>query len=116
MTSIVDKYIIPKAQKRTTKYSEADREKVKSLHKNGMSIHSIAKEIPMSKRMVQFILYPERAELAKKNFAKRQKTGVYRYETSVQSSMVRKVRERKKQLLKNGYLIKKEKHANNNTN
>lgn len=99
MTTIVDKYLLPKDLKKTTKYTDEQREQVKQWHKEGKSIHSIAKDIPMSRRMVQFILFPERAVLAKKNFAKRQKDGRYRYETQKQSAMVKEVRTRKRTLL-----------------
>jgi hypothetical protein len=99
MTLVVDKYLIPKALKKTTKYTDEDRDKVKALHKQGISIHGISKQIPMSRRMVQFILYPERAELAKKNFAKRQKDGRYRYTTQKQSDMVKACRQRKKEII-----------------
>lgn len=92
----IDLYRIPKELKLTTKYTEDDRERVRNLYQDHVSINQIAREIPMSKRMVQFILFPERALIAKQNFAKRQKDGRYRYSTEQQSAMVRKVRERKK--------------------
>lgn len=63
----------------------------------------------MSRRMIQFILYPERLEHAKKLFKERQKDGRYRYSTEKQTALVRSVRERKKELLKDNQLIKKAK-------
>lgn len=107
MALYIDKLTIPKALKKTTKYTEVDRDNVRRLYKEGMSIHSIAKEIPMSKRMVQFILFPERAALAKKNFAKRQKDGRYRYPTPVQTKKVQATRNYKKTLLKKNLLLTK---------
>ncbi len=102
---IPDRYLIPKQLKKTTKYTDEQRERVKYLYKKGIGIRPIAKMIPMSRRMVQFILFPKRYELAKKNFAIRQKTGIYRYETKVQSKMVKEVRKRKRKMLNR--LIKK---------
>lgn len=105
MTTIPDKYLIPKQLKLTSKYNDEDKKKVKKLYAMNKSIHSIAKEIPMSRRMVQFILFPERMLLAKQNFALRQKDGRYRYPTNIQSAMVAKVRNRKKTII--NQLIKK---------
>lgn len=99
MTCIADKHLIPKQLKKTTKYTNKDRNNVHFLYSNGMSIHGISREIPMSRRMVQFILFPERAELAKKNFASRQKDGRYKYTTAEQTKKVRECRQRKMQIL-----------------
>lgn len=99
MTSLADRHLLPKMLKKTTKYTEEDRDRVRTFHKQGMSIHSIAKEIPMSRRMVQFIIYPERMALAKKLFAIRQKDGRYRYPTEVQTAKVRATRTRKRAML-----------------
>lgn len=105
MTCIPDRYLIPKQLKLTTKYTDDDRSYVYSLYETGMGIREISRTIPMSRRMVQFILFPERALLAKKNFAIRQKEGRYRYPTPLQSKMVRECRHRKQAILPT--LIKK---------
>lgn len=102
---LADKYLIPKELKKTTRYNDDQRANVKSLYQEGLSIRSISREIPMSRRMVQFILFPERALLAKHNFAIRQKEGRYRYSTKIQSKLVQQVRSRKRQMLDK--LIKK---------
>lgn len=101
----VDNYIIPKNLKKTTKYTEEQKNKVIILYENGKAIRQIARELPMSRRMIQFILFPERLILAKQNFAKRQKEGRYRYPTKIQSEMIKKVRERKRKMIDK--LIKK---------
>ena len=102
---LADKYLIPKELKKTTHYNDDQRANVKILYEKGNSIRSISREIPMSRRMVQFILFPERALLAKKNFAIRQKEGRYRYPTPIQTKLVQQVRSRKRQMLEQ--LIKK---------
>lgn len=99
MTCLADKHLLPKELKKTTRYTDDDRERVRALHKGGMSIHSIAKEIGMSKRMVQFVLYPERMALAKANFKKRQSDGRYRLPTAQQSALVQATRTRKRAML-----------------
>lgn len=97
---IVDKYLIPKELKKTSKYNQIDIENVKfeyyALH---TPIREIARIIPMSRRMVQFILFPERLALAKKNFALRQKDGRYRYSTKIQTQKVRECRQYKKNII-----------------
>jgi hypothetical protein len=105
MTCLADKYLIPKELKKTTHYNDDQRANVKILYEKGNSIRSISREIPMSRRMVQFILFPERALLAKTNFAKRQKEGRYRYPTPIQTKLVQQVRSRKRKMLDK--LIKK---------
>lgn len=99
MTTTVDKFLIPKELKKTTKYTHKDHKNVEYLYDNGMAIRAIAREIPMSRRMVQFILFPDRLALAKKNFAKRQKDKRYRYPTKIQTAMVKTVRNRKKLII-----------------
>lgn len=95
----VDTLLIPRELKKTTKYTDEQKNKVRILYDKGIGIREISREIPMSRRMVQFVLFPERAELAKKNFAKRQKDGRYKYPTEVQTRMVRECRERKKGII-----------------
>jgi len=99
MNYYIDDYIIPKELKKTTKYTEEERNKVKILYEKGLAIRQISKDIPMSRRLVQFILFPERALLAKQNFARRQKDGRYRYSTKKQSEMVKQVRLRKTKMI-----------------
>ena len=99
MTCLADKYLIPKELKKTTRFTDEQRANVKILYEKGNSIRSISRDIPMSRRMVQFILFPERALLAKTNFAIRQKDGRYKYPTKQQSEMVQRVRSRKRLIL-----------------
>lgn len=105
MGSTVDKYLIPKELKKTTKFTDEDRERVKSLYDQGWAKRKIAREMHMDKRMVDFILDPEKMKENAKKFAIRQKEGRYRYPTKEQSAMVAKVRKRKKAILSK--LIKK---------
>jgi hypothetical protein len=99
MTCLADKYLLPKQLKFTTKYTERERKKVKQRYKDGYAQRAIARMIPMSRRMVSFILFPERMDKCKQQFAIRQKTGRYRYPTTIQSAMVKKVRHHKRKIL-----------------
>lgn len=107
MPTIPDKFLIPTELKKTRKHTKEDYEQVKYMHKNGISIHQIAEDTGISRRMIQFTLYPERLQHAKKLFAERQKTGRYRYTTEKQTRLVRDVRNRKRELLKDNKLILK---------
>ena len=99
MPTIPDRYLIPKQLKLTTKYTEDDKSMVYSLHEHGYAQRAIARMIPMSRRMVQFILFPEKMAKCKEQYAARQKDGRYRYPTAIQSAMVKKVRHRKSKIL-----------------
>ena len=105
MTSLADKHLIPRHLKLNTKYFESDFERVKELYKSGISIRQITKDVGMSRRLVQFTLFPERLVKQRKDFAIRQKEGRYRLPTSEQNKAVQKVRNRKRMMLEK--LIKK---------
>ena len=108
MTSIVDNYIIPSIHKKTRKHSEEKYLQVFKLYELGNSIHGISKELGISRRMIQFKLFPERYLKCKQDFAKLQKTGIYRYDTNTQSKLVANTRQYKKELLQSNKLIKKQ--------
>lgn len=94
----------PKLDKRV-KLTDDDREKIKKEYESGsISITSLAKKFKVSKRLVQFILFPERQELAKKNFSERQKDGRY-YDREKHKEYVKKHRDYKKDLNNKGLLV-----------
>jgi len=51
-------------QDRRRRLTDDDKDRIKKLHKSGMSIHAIAREYAgkCSKRLIQFVLFPERLE------------------------------------------------------
>lgn len=99
MPTIPDRYLIPKQLKLTTKYTDKQREVVKLFYKAGHSQRAIARMLSMSRRMVSFILFPEKMAKCKEQYAARQKDGRYRYPTAIQSAMVKKTRHRKSKIL-----------------
>ena len=99
MPTIPDRYLIPKQLKLTTKYTPKDIEHVKQLYNAGWKQRAISRNIPMSRRMISFILFPGKMAKCKEQFAQRQKEGRYRYPTAIQSAMVKKVRHRKQKIL-----------------
>lgn len=58
--------------KRSVKLLECQKTMVSYHHQRGMSIHSLSKLFRVSRRTIQFILYPERQA---KNLEDRQKRG-----------------------------------------
>jgi len=64
MSSLIDLVTIPAQLDGRRKITDAQKEQVKYLHRiEGKSIHSIAKTVGISKRSVQFILFPERLKV-----------------------------------------------------
>jgi transposase-like protein len=93
----------PKLDKRV-KLTDEDRKNIVQEYSEGeISINGLAKKYKVSKRLIQFTLFPERAETAKKNFAERQKDGRY-YDKSKHAEATRKHRNYKKELYNNGLL------------
>lgn len=62
---IVEHWHLPKEYNRRVKLLPKDKEKIKQLHATGTSINGIARAFNVSKRSIQFILFPDRAEKAK---------------------------------------------------
>ena len=57
---------------RRKKLTEADREKIKKLHAEGEGIRALGRMFNVDKRLIQFILFPERHE---KNLKDRKERG-----------------------------------------
>lgn len=69
----------------------------KRYRENGESQRQIASAYGVSCRLIQFILFPERLERAKKQLKERAKDGRY-YNTQKNTEAMRKYRQRKKEL------------------
>ena len=86
------------------KLTDADRIKIKEEHESGLvSINGLARKYNVNKRLIQFILFPERQEKAKKDFAERQKDGRY-YDKDKHAAYVKKHRDHKKELYSKGLI------------
>lgn len=73
MPSIVDKITIKeKPLKRSAKLLDCQRERIVSLHSEGFSITGLGKMFKVNKRLIQFILFPERQ---KRNLELREQRG-----------------------------------------
>ncbi|QOV08428.1 hypothetical protein Kirov_229 [Bacillus phage Kirov] len=107
MPSKLDKVAInnEKLDKRV-KLTVADKEQIKSEYESGLiSINALARKYKVSKRLIQFTLFPERKELAKKRLAEKQKEGAY-YSKEKHREYMKKHREYKKDLHNKGLLGK----------
>lgn len=62
------------------KLSEADREEIKELYESGLvSIHGLARQFEVSRRLIQFILFPERQrKVDSKKYYDRDKNNEYK--------------------------------------
>lgn len=96
--------LIPKEYKKSAKYNEVDRLHVQKMHKEGISMHEISRTTGMSRRMIQFIIYPERLVIAKEQYKQRRKDGRY-YVKDKHTLAIRAHRAYRKQLQIEGKLI-----------
>jgi transposase-like protein len=101
-------YLSEKA-KLTSKYdhrrklSEQDKEDIIHLHARGQSIHSLARDYRVSRRTVQFIIYPERMTENLRLRLERGGSTVY-YNREKQTKSVREHRRYKQKLYKEGLI------------
>jgi transposase-like protein len=102
MSSIIDVLRVGHEHDGRRKISDEQRQEVRRLYEvEQKSIHSISRITGVSRRSVQFILFPERAEIVKaraKEVKRWEKYNTPEYHTPA----VRAHRAKKKMLLKNG--------------
>lgn len=96
----------PKHDKRV-KLTDTDKEQIKKDRELGSSIHGLSKQYGVSRRSIQFILYPERLEKSNADFAERRKDGRY-YDKDKHKEYVKAHRNHKKELHNAGLLDGKE--------
>lgn len=99
---------------RRVKLTQSDKEAIIKEYATGsISITSLGKKYGVSKRLIQFTLFPERKELAKKNFLERQKDGRY-YDKEKHTKSMQKHRTYKKELAAQGLLNNQTKSKGDN--
>jgi hypothetical protein len=57
-----DKLKLGRLLSRRVKLQDSQKDEIKQLHAQGSSIHSLSKIYKVSRRLIQFILFPERQE------------------------------------------------------
>lgn len=93
----------PKLDKRV-KLTDEDRNSIRAEYETGtISINGLSRKYNVNKRLIQFILFPERQERAKQLFAERQKDGRY-YDKEKHRKSIKKHRDHKKELYGKGLL------------
>lgn len=96
----------PSLDKRV-KLTDEDRINIKKEHDAGtISINALARKYNVSKRLIQFNLYPERQAKAKKDYAERRKDGRY-YDKEKHTEAVKRHRDHKKELYQGGLISEK---------
>lgn len=93
--------LLPRDKDRRVKYTEADKQQVRDLHASGMPQRAIARETGMSRRLVSFVLFPERHEVVKRQYSERRKDGRY-YDKDTHREATKNHRRYKHKVLKNG--------------
>lgn len=90
---------LPREKNRRIKFTDEDKSTIRGRHANGMSIRAITKtfEKKISRRMVQLILFPDRAARQKEQFKERRKDGRY-YNKEKHRLAVKKTRTYKQSL------------------
>lgn len=93
----------PEHDKRV-KLTDEQREEIRNEYALGnLSQRGLAQKYGVSRRLIQFILSPEKLEKAKNDFAERQKDGRY-YSKEKQREYIKKHRDHKKDLVSKGLL------------
>lgn len=93
----------PKNDKRV-KLTDENRVNIREEYSSGLiSQRGLAEKYGVSRRLIQFTLSPEKQEIAKKQFAQRQKDGRY-YDKDKHTVSVRNHRNHKKDLYNKGLL------------
>ena len=89
---------------RRIKLSQEDKKEIEKCFKDGMSIRAIQRKFKVDRRLIQFVLFPERQ---KRNVEMRQKRGgssVY-YNKTYQAKKIKATRDYKKRLLEEGKVL-----------
>lgn len=93
-----------KSLDRRVRLTDEQREQIRQDYATGsISIRGLERKYKVSRRLIQFILFPERAEKAKKDYAERRKDGRY-YDKDKHKNSVREHRDYKKDLFEKGLL------------
>jgi transposase len=95
-------YIRP-ADDRRRKLSDAQREEIRTQHALGASQRRLAEHFGVSRRLISFILDPEKEARAKAQYAERRRDGRY-YDPEKHAAAIREHRRHKHALYREGKL------------
>lgn len=93
-------HLLPQHDKRR-KLTAEDKARIRELHAQGWAVRAIAREYAgrCSRRLIQFVIFPDRLEAAAEGFRLRRLDGRY-YERGRQAKAIREHRRRKQRLIK----------------
>lgn len=91
---------MPKNLDRRIKLTDDDKERIKIRHNEGESIHGLSRAYNVNRRLIQFVLFPERLELNKQLRAKRGGWKQY-YNKEYNTKAIREHRQYKQSVLQN---------------
>jgi hypothetical protein len=91
---------MPRAHDRRVKLTEAERQEIRELHISGWPLRKIARKFKdqCSRRLIMFIIYPERLAAARAGYKERRKDGRY-YIRTKHTAAIRKHRHHKQAVL-----------------
>ena len=102
---------LPEALDRRRKIPTEEHDYIRKRHKEGEAIRAIARSYNVDKRLIQFIIFPERLEVQRKRKHEQKYSQKY-YHDKVKgkkwADIMREHRHYKKELFKNGVLKVKE--------
>ncbi len=100
-----EKIKLSKSQDRRIKLSDEQREEIKKKFEYGTySQRALAEEYGVSRRLISFILFPEKAELAAQQLKERKADGRYKPSKEKWAATVREHRQYKQMLYRSGKL------------
>jgi hypothetical protein len=91
---LIEKKKLPRSLDRRVKLKQSDKEKILALYKiEQLAIREIARRYEgiCSRKMIQYIIFPERLKLANEQYKERRKDGRY-YKKEVNTKAVRETR------------------------
>lgn len=96
---------LPKQYDRRIKLTDKQRDEIKEKYASGVySQRALAREYNVSRRLISFVLNPEKYETAKEQFKERRKDGRYEPDKASRNQIQREHRGYKQRLFKEGKL------------
>lgn len=96
---------LPRQYDRRIKLTDKQRDEIKEKYASGVySQRALAREYNVSRRLISFVLNPEKYETAKEQFRERRKDGRYEPDRESRNQIQREHRGYKQRLFKEGKL------------
>ena len=101
-----EKIKLSREQDRRVKLSNEQKEEIRHKYELGIySQRALAREYGVSRRLISFILFPEKEMIARQQLKERQKDGRYKPSKAEWAATVREHRRYKQELYKAGKLV-----------